>query len=90
MKIGIMVGVSMIMSFMAGLMNGNMKNVIDRSFPVLNRINPAALISDAMYCINVYDSPERYFRDMMLLGGLCVLMAAGTFMIIRRKRYDSI
>lgn len=89
-KIGIMVGVSMTMSFMAGLMNGDMKNVIDRSFPLLNRINPAALISDAMYCINVYDSPERYAQDMMLLGGLCVLMAAGTFMIIRRKRYDSI
>lgn len=89
-KIGIMVGVSMAMSFMAGLMNGDMKNVIDRSFPLLNRINPAALISDAMYCINVYDSPERYAQDMMLLGGLCVLMAAGTFMIIRRKRYDSI
>ena len=89
-KIGIMVGVSMVMSFMAGLMNGDMKNVIDRSFPLLNRINPAALISDAMYCINVYDSPERYAQDMVLLGGLCVLMTAGTFMIIRRKRYDSI
>lgn len=89
-KIGIMVGVSMVMSFMAGLMNGDMKNVIDRSFPLLNRINPAALISDAMYCINVYDSPERYAQDMLLLGGLCVLLAAGTFMIIRRKRYDSI
>ena len=82
-KIGIMVGVSMVMSFMAGLMNGDMKNVIDRTFPLLNRINPAALISDAMYCINVYDSPERYAQDMLLLGGLCVLL-------IRRKRYDSI
>ena len=89
-KIGIMVGVSMVMSFMAGLMNGDMKNVIDRTFPMLNRINPAALISDAMYCINVYDSPERYAQDMLLLGGLCVLLAAGTFVIIRRKRYDSI
>lgn len=89
-KIGIMVGVSMVMSFMAGLMNGDMKNMVDRNFPLLNRINPAALISDAMYCINVYDSPERYAQDMLLLGGLCVLLAAGTFMIIRRKRYDSI
>ena len=89
-KIGIMVGVSMVMSFMAGLMNEYMKNMVDRNFPLLNRINPAALISDAMYCINVYDSPERYAQDMLLLGGLCVLLAAGTFMIIRRKRYDSI
>lgn len=89
-KIGIMVGVSMVMSFMAGLMDEYMKNMVDRNFPLLNRINPAALISDAMYCINVYDSPERYAQDMLLLGGLCVLLAAGTFMIIRRKRYDSI
>ena len=52
MKVGVMVGVSMAMSFCAGLMNADIKNIIDRSAPLLNRINPAALISDALYCIN--------------------------------------
>ena len=89
-KIGIMVGASMALSFCAGLMNPDIKNAVDRSIPLLNRVNPAALISDALYCLNVYDAPERYAQDMMILAGLCVLLTAGTFLIIRRERYVSI
>ena len=58
MKIGILLAVSMSMTFCAGLMNGNMKHIIEENIPFLNRINPAVLISDEMYCINVYDDPE--------------------------------
>ena len=90
MKVGIMVGVSMIMSFCAGLMNADMKNIIDYSFPVLNRINPAALISDALYCINVYDAPTRYMQDILILSVMCVLLTAGTYLIMRRERYGSL
>nr|WP_294490767.1 ABC transporter permease [uncultured Mediterraneibacter sp.] len=89
-KSGIMVGVSMIMSFFAGLMNADIKNIVDRHVPLLNRINPAALISDAMYCINVYDAPERYARDMLILAVMCVLFVTGTYIIIRRERYGSL
>ena len=90
MKVGVMVGVSMAMSFCAGLMNADIKNIIDRSAPLLNRINPAALISDALYCINVYDAPARYAQDILILGVMCVLLTAGTYLIIRRERYGSI
>ena len=90
MKVGVMVGVSMAMSFCAGLMNADIKNIIDRSAPLLNRINPAALISDALYCINVYDAPARYAQDILILGVMCVLLTGGTYLIIRRERYVSI
>ena len=89
-KVGIMVGISMAMSFCAGLMNADIKNVVDQNIPLLNRVNPAALVSDALYCLNVYDAPERYAQDMMILAVLCVLLTAGTFLIIRRERYVSI
>lgn len=89
-KVGIMVGVSMAMSFCAGLMNADIKNMVDKNVPLLNRVNPAALISDALYCLNVYDAPERYAQDMLILAGLCILLTAGTFLIIRRERYVSI
>lgn len=90
MKIGVMTGVSMAMSFCAGLMNADIKNIIDRSVPLLNRINPAALISDALYCINIYDAPARYAQDMLILGVMCVLLTGGTYLIIRRERYGSL
>lgn len=89
-KIGIMISVSLALSFLAGLMNADVKNVIDRNVPLLNRINPAALISDALYCLNVYNAPARYMQDIVILSVMCVLLLAGTFLIVRRERYGSI
>lgn len=89
-KIGILLAISMGLSFFAGLMDGSVKHIIDNYAPVLNRLNPAALISDALYSLNVYNMPERYLTDMAVLSVLSVLMVAGAFLIVRRERYDSI
>lgn len=89
-KIGIILGISLSLSFLAGLMAGSVKNAVERHAPLLNRLNPAALISDALYCINVYDAPQRYARDMGILTVMSLLMIGGAFLIVRRERYDSI
>lgn len=87
---GFMVGFTLLMCFMSGLMNGNMKNLIEHSVPVLNRINPAALISDAFYCLTAFEDYSRYTRAILLLlviSALCCIVSA---VIVRRKRYASI
>lgn len=89
-KIGIMLGISMTCSFLAGLMAGGMKDIVERKMPFLNRINPAAVIADALYCINVFDSPERLMKDFRILGIMCAGMIVGAFLAVRRERYDSI
>ena len=89
-KIGIILGISMVSSFLAGLMNGNMKDIVEKSFPFLNRINPASLISDAFYCINVYDDMTRYYRNLITLAVMCVVLVLASFFMVRRERYDSI
>lgn len=89
-KIGILIGTSMMFSFLAGLMNANIKNMVDRAVPLLNRINPAAVISDALYCVNVYDAPQRYVQDLGILAAMCALMTLGAFLMIRRERYAGI
>lgn len=89
-KIGILIGVSMLLSFAAGMMNPQIKSWLDIHAPILSQINPAAVISDALYCVNVYDSPGRYARDTGILALMCVLMVGGAFLIVRRERYDSI
>ena len=53
-KVAVILAISMVCSFLAGLMNSNMKDLVEKHAPIINRINPAALISDAFYCINVY------------------------------------
>ena len=89
-KIGILLGVSMVSSFLAGLMNNTMKDIVERNVPLLNRINPAALISDAFYCINVYDDMGRYYRNLFTLAAICIALVTASFFMVRRERYDSI
>lgn len=89
-KIGIILGISMICSFLSGLMNNTMKDIVEKNAPFINRINPAALISDAFYCINVYDDLGRYYRNLITLAVMSVVLVAASFLLIRRESYDSI
>ena len=89
-KIGILLAVSMTSSFLAGLMNPDIKNTAEQYFPALRLINPASLISDALYCINVYDAPHRLMTDLAILFVMCGVMIFGAFLMVRRERYDSI
>lgn len=90
MKIGIMIGITMLFSFAAGLMFGNMKNMIEQHVPILNRINPAAMISDAFYCISVYDDPDRLARNLTILGIMSAALVLISFFVTKKERYDSI
>lgn len=89
-KIGILLGISMSCSFFAGLMNGEMKHVVEKNFPILNRINPAALITDAFYCINVYEDSARFARSLATLGILAAGLLLLSYIKTRRVRYDSL
>lgn len=89
-KIGIMLSVSLGGSFLAGLMISGMKGVVEQHCPILNKINPAAVISDAVYCLGVYDDSGRYVMDMCILLVMSVLLSTAAFMMTRRVRYDSI
>lgn len=89
-KEAILTGVSMGFCFLGGLMIGNMRDIIERTAPIVNRINPAALISDALYSLSIYDSLDRYLYDMILLVIMAVVMALLSFCLVRRERYASI
>lgn len=77
-------------SFLSGLMNNTMKDLVEKNMPVINRINPAALISDAFYCINVYDDMSRYYRNLFTLAVMSITLVTASFLLIRRESYDSI
>ena len=89
-KIGIMLAISMSCCFLSGLMNGSMKDTVEKHAPIINRFNPAALISDALYCINVYDDASRYYRNLITLIVMSAALVLASFLLIRRERYDSI
>ena len=89
-KIALTVTLTLFPGFLAGLMFGNMKTIIEKHCPIINRINPAAVLSDAFYCMGVYNDTARYTRCLIILAIMCVICLIIAFLGIRRERYDSI
>ncbi|MBQ0001145.1 MAG: ABC transporter permease [Clostridiales bacterium] len=87
---GICVMVSMVLSVMADLCVGGIKNTIENTMPILNRINPAVLIADSLYALNVYETYDRFFRNMLTLGVMSLLLVTVSFLILRRNKYASL
>lgn len=82
--------VSLIMSFLSGLMINSMKDIIEHTVPFVNRINPAALITDCLYSLNMYDTYTRFYTNIASMGVIAVLFMFGSYMLLRRNRYASI
>ena len=62
-----------------------MKDTVEKHAPIINRFNPAALISDALYCINVYDDASRYYRNLITLIVMSAALVLASFLLIRRN-----
>ncbi|MCI9078617.1 MAG: ABC transporter permease [Lachnospiraceae bacterium] len=90
LRIGILVAGGLLLSFLSGLMVGGMKGLIEENVPLLNRINPASVITDAIYSITIYDDPGRYTLNIVTLVIMSLVIGAVTFIITRRECYDSI
>ena len=89
-KTGIVIAVTMAGCFLAGMMGITMKYVIDKNIPLLNRLNPANLITDGLYALYYYDTLERYFRNLISLLVFSVVMILLAMTGLRRQKYDSI
>ena len=90
MRMGLSVLFTLLPGFLAGLMFGQMKDLIEHHCPLVNRVNPAAVLSDAFYCINVYSDEARLMRSVAILSVMSVGMIAAAYLAVRRVRYDSV
>ncbi|MCI8308571.1 MAG: ABC transporter permease [Lachnospiraceae bacterium] len=89
-KMGIGISVSMTMSVLADLCANGIQNAIEHTIPLINRINPAALITDSFYALNTFDNYERFTRNMLILVLITALLLTRAIFMIRRNRYASI
>ena len=89
-KSGILTLVSLLFSFLSGMMVSGIQYAIARSLPVLSWINPVARISDAFYCLYFYDSLDRYFLNILVLSVMAILMNVISVFVLRRQSYASI
>jgi ABC-2 type transport system permease protein len=87
-KNGIVSVIVMSMSGLAGMFSNAIKMWIDNEFPVINKYNPAALITDCMNYLYRYN--EIVWANIYRLIGITLVLFFISYMFIRRKKYDSI
>lgn len=89
-KIAIIIGFSMLMSFLAGLMVSSMKYLSVKYFPPIAYLNPANLISDAFYSLYYYNTYDRFFLNVTLLFTYSLVFYLITYVIMRRQNYANL
>ena len=90
MKVAIIITVSLACSFGAGMMVSGINYLIARNIPILSWLNPAARISDALYCLYYYDGYSQYFLNLGILALMTLVFSIITAFFLRRQRYESI
>lgn len=89
-KSAIATAFSLICCFFSGLMAGNMKAIVSTYAPWFNEINPAAVISDSLYCLNFYDDYERFTQKIVTMLIMTVVFTIIGFFLTRRRKYASL
>ena len=89
-KLGLIIGITMLYSFFAGMMGITMKYVIDKNIPLLNKINPVNMITDGLYALYYYNTLDRYFYNVISLLIFSLVLIIISFIYFRRQKYDSI
>lgn len=89
-KVSIAMATTMISCFLSGLMVGQMKALIAERVPFFNEINPAAVISDAFYCLNIYSDYRRFTVKIVTMLIMAAAFTLGGYVFTRRRKYASL
>lgn len=89
-KTGIVLAVTMFGCFLSGMMGITMKYIVDKNIPILNKINPASMITDGFYSLYYYDTLDRFYFDLASLLVFSGIMIVISSISLRRQKYDSI
>lgn len=89
-KTGILIGVTMLGCFLSGMMGISMKYIIDKNIPIINKLNPSALITDGFYSLYYYDTFNRYWINIISLLIISLILILISINSLRRQKYDNI
>lgn len=89
-KISVTIAFVMLCCFLSGLMVDNMRMYVEKYCPIINRINPAARISDCFYSLIAYDDLNRYIGNIITLLIFSAIFCFAGFLLTRRKKYASL
>ena len=90
LSLGLLIGITMLGCFLSGMMGITMKYIIDKNIPLINKLNPAAIITDGFYSLYYYDTLDRYWYNiisLLIISLILILISANS---LRRQKYDNI
>lgn len=89
-KIGISMAVVMSLSFMSGLMVSGIKGLLEMHAPIVNDLNPVAIVADSFYYLSVDPDLNRYYGKLAAICIYTVVFVTLGFLLTRRRKYESL
>ena len=89
MKIGVLIGMTMLGALLAGMMGGGLRYRVDATAPLVNKVNPVALITDGFYTLYYHPGSDGLWADLGILLVISLVLIGAALLTLRRHRYDS-
>lgn len=89
-KAGIIMALNMTLCFMSGLMVPGIKAMIIKYIPILNDINPVAIVADSFYYLSVDADLTRFWEKMAVVCIITLFFVLFGFLMTRRTKYASL
>lgn len=90
LKNAILVGFVTGGGFLAGLMKGDMYIVVEKKLPLINRINPSSIITNAFYTLNMYGANAKYTKSIITMFAYSIIFISVGMIFRGRRGYASI
>lgn len=88
-KIGLAIGVSLMLSFFAGMMSPEVRYAIVTGLPHLSRLNPVELIADSLYSVYFYGNIPALRENAAILAAIGAVATVLAALRVRRTSYAS-
>jgi ABC-2 type transport system permease protein len=89
-KTGILMALNMLMLFLSGGMVPGIRETIMINAPVINELNPAAVICDSFYYLRMDEDLSRFYGKLLVMLSFTAVFTLLGFMLMRRKKYASL
>lgn len=89
-KTGILIAVTMFGCFLSGMMGITMKYMVDKNVPIINKLNPASMITDGLYSLYYYDTFSRYYTNIISLLIFSAIMIGISIIQLRKQKFETL
>jgi ABC-2 type transport system permease protein len=86
----VMIGASLLCSVIAGMVSPSLKYIVTQAVPILQYINPANLVSDALYALYYYGLGTRFTLNIVLMLAFSAAFSVSVYLVMRRQKYASL